>query len=286
MRRYSVIAILVLLYGLLTAPANAIVGGSADGDRHPNVGILLGVDLRSGGYIGLYSCSGTLVAPDRFLTNAHCLPGGLPFSEELAAQGLVVDELRISFATAFAPGRDLLGQVADIKPYITAKTWAANPDYSPTGPLTNEKLANDLAVVTLAKPARLVFPRAEPATLPPAGHLATTAKRDYRLVGYGQQIALPPLKDDRFFDATRRVASAKEESITESLVYLRGVPQSDSPDDSGVACQGDSGGAIFQGAYLVGVIAASDNDCHKFTVGPRLDGAIARDFLRSLHLSR
>lgn len=286
MRRNSVAAIVVLLALALAGPAYGIVGGAVDNDRHPNVGILLGVDLRPGGYIGLYSCSGTLVAPNKFLTNAHCLPGTLAEAEHFAGEGFAVDELRISFGSSFAQGEDLLGPVPDITPYITAKSWKANPGYSqaPDEPLTYESIANDLGVVTLSKPAAKVFPRAQPATLPPAGYLTKVVKRDYTLVGYGQGINFPPLKDDRYFDATRRFASAKEDWVTDTLVSLRGVPQSGSPEDGGSACQGDSGGAIFHDSYLAAVIAAADFQCHKVTLGPRLDGPLARDFLASQNL--
>ena len=271
---------------VLASPAHAIVGGAVDGDQHPNVGILVGVDLRPGGYIGLYSCSGTLVAPDKFLTNAHCLPGGLPFAEELVAEGFAVDELRISFAGSFAQGEDLLGPVPDVTPFITARSWVANPGYSsaPGRPDSYEAFANDLGVVTLSRPAAKVFEQARPATLAPAGYLSKVDKREYTLVGYGQGITFPPLKDDRFFDATRRMASSREDWATTTLIQLRGVPQSGSAEDSGTACSGDSGGAILHGPYLVGVIAGSDVACHKVSLGPLLDGPIARAFLSSLHL--
>ena len=282
-RRSLVATIGLLLVVAIASPALGIVGGAEDGDRHPNVGIVVGVDLRPGGYIGLYSCSSTLVAPDKVLTNAHCLPGSLPFADELAAEGLTVDELRISFRSSFAQGEDLLGPVVDVTPYITARSWTANPGYAPfaSDGATYDSITNDLGVVTLSKPAARVFPSARPATLPPAGYLSRVAKRDYTMVGYGQGITYPPLKDDRFFDGTRRFASAKEDWITDTVVRLRGVPQSGSPEDSGSSCQGDSGGAVFHDSYLAAVIAASDFQCHKDTYGPRLDGPIARGFLRS-----
>ena len=47
------------------APAVAVTGGEADGNGHPSVGLL----LYSGGD-GLYSCTGTLIAPTVVLTDA------------------------------------------------------------------------------------------------------------------------------------------------------------------------------------------------------------------------
>ena len=51
----------------IAAPALAVTGGDADGNAHPSVGML----LFSGGD-GLYSCTGTLIAPTLVVTAAHC----------------------------------------------------------------------------------------------------------------------------------------------------------------------------------------------------------------------
>jgi hypothetical protein len=287
MRRIFTAVLTAMLLVTAIGPASGIVGGTVDGEQHPNVGILELVDLRPGGYIGLGSCSGTLIAPDKFLTAAHCLPGTNFFEDDLAADGYVIDELRISFKSSFAWGNDLLGPVPDITPYIKAKSWVANPGFQPPEDrgITYEQIANDLGVVTLSKNASSVFPLAKPALLPPAGYLVEAPKRDYTLVGYGLGISYPPLKEDRFFDATRRYASSKEDWKTDTLLALRGVPQSGSPEESGVTCEGDSGGPIFHGRYLVAPISAGDFQCHKYSFGARLDGPIARGFLARLGLA-
>src|SRR5688500_11127456 len=56
---------------LAAGMASAITYGQPDGSRHPNVGALV-----AAGEEGEFLCgSGTLIAPDVFLTAAHCMVG-------------------------------------------------------------------------------------------------------------------------------------------------------------------------------------------------------------------
>ena len=60
--------LVALTAGLATAgPAAAITGGEADGNRHPNVGLILFYSPD-----GRFRCSATLVTPTVLLTAAHC----------------------------------------------------------------------------------------------------------------------------------------------------------------------------------------------------------------------
>ncbi|MGD2078410.1 MAG: trypsin-like serine protease, partial [Chloroflexota bacterium] len=69
LKRFFLAAIVLALLLALVPLAMAITFGEPDGDAHPNVGAMIihepdGVDY-------LY-CTGTLIAPDVFLTAAHC----------------------------------------------------------------------------------------------------------------------------------------------------------------------------------------------------------------------
>src|SRR5215813_233043 len=69
LRRPILLVAAVLAASLVAVgPAQAITNGQPD-DKHPNVGLMV-VDFGSGpeGW-----CTGTLIAPTRFLTAAHCI---------------------------------------------------------------------------------------------------------------------------------------------------------------------------------------------------------------------
>src|SRR5512145_233928 len=54
---------------LPAAPALAITDGGLDGNAHPYVGLMVAQDAKG---TPLWRCSGTLIAPDLFLTAGHC----------------------------------------------------------------------------------------------------------------------------------------------------------------------------------------------------------------------
>lgn len=64
----TTLAAALLLCLTVTASVLAITFGQPDGNRHPNVGALVGT-FQSGTFP---YCSGTLISPTVFLTAAHC----------------------------------------------------------------------------------------------------------------------------------------------------------------------------------------------------------------------
>ena len=72
---YRVLAGLVMATVAFIAaalPAAAITGGEPDGDRHPNVGLIVFYDPD-----GRFRCSATLISPTVLITAAHCTEGTL-----------------------------------------------------------------------------------------------------------------------------------------------------------------------------------------------------------------
>jgi hypothetical protein len=67
--RSLLIAALVAVTLLSVVPANAITGGSPDGNGHPNIGALV-ANFPFGSFP---ICSGTLISPTAFLTPGHCI---------------------------------------------------------------------------------------------------------------------------------------------------------------------------------------------------------------------
>jgi secreted trypsin-like serine protease len=62
------LATMALAILMAAGAASAITYGQPDGNKHPYVGALVGVD-EQGEFV---FCSGTLIAPKVFLTAAHC----------------------------------------------------------------------------------------------------------------------------------------------------------------------------------------------------------------------
>jgi hypothetical protein len=130
--------------------ASAITYGQPDGDRHPNVGALVGTfDGQQYPY-----CSGTLISPTVFLTAAHC---------DIGTQTVYV-----TFDSAYIS-----------KSRLYSGTFHADPLYN-----QSQNDPRDIAVVVLDKPIRGI----EPARLPTLGQFDNMAKdQKFTAVGYGGQ---------------------------------------------------------------------------------------------------
>jgi secreted trypsin-like serine protease len=160
--------LLVLAAALaVAAPASAITGGGPDGAGHPAVGLLL-ADAGPAGF--LPDCSGALIAPDVFVTAAHC------FSDTASNRVLVTFDTQASGASTLLPG-----------------TAFPDPAFN-----SDKQDLHDLAVVKLRAPVAGVTPLA----LPAAGVVDSPALRSAQVtnVGYGYF-------DRSFvFDGVRRVS--------------------------------------------------------------------------------
>ena len=88
--------LIVLAAALAVAgPAYAITGGTPDGQGHPAVGLLL-ADAGPAGFQP--DCSGALVAPDVFVTAAHCFIG------TASNHVLITFDTQASPSSKFVPG--------------------------------------------------------------------------------------------------------------------------------------------------------------------------------------
>lgn len=131
--------------------ALAITNGEPDGSRHPEVGALLATEAFPDGTWA--ECTGTLIAPNVFLTAAHC--------------DLGVARVEVTFASTFDRARSTT--------YWGA--WHADPAYN-----KSQSDPHDIAVVILDKAVRSITP----ARLPAANSLAgLSAGTQFTSVGYG-----------------------------------------------------------------------------------------------------
>ena len=265
-RRWGVTVVAALLVSVLPGDARAIIGGSDDGNDHPNVGLIVALD--SAGQLAEL-CTGTLVGPTVVLTAAHCVAKydlGLAdrffvtFNPRPLDDGRLLDD-----AIAGTPSRDPRFQFGGDEKAGSAAFY--------------DNTRYDVGVLVLDRPAGVT-----PALLPPNGMLdqyrTGTRNRSFTVVGYGVQRSGPPGQPDSYFiDYTRRTTTSPLMKLTDTLLYTQGVSK-DARGGGGI-CSGDSGGPIFSGATIVAVNSFANTNCQNADGGPRLDTDVTRSFLNN-----
>ena len=215
-------------------------------------------------------CTGTLIAPDVFLTASHCT---IFFEQDLAPAGYVA---YVSFANPI-PFGDLTSKSTKL---VTVTEVVTNPGYNQA-----QSDSGDIAVL-------LVDPRQTrgitPATLPTAGLLDTLAAQNglkgtvYTAVGYGLQNRVtgggPPFFQDQN-PVPRMYAFSSFDALNGGYLRLSMNPAT----GNGGTCFGDSGGPNFLNVdgvrTLVAITITGDAVCRATNVVYRLDTASARAFL-------
>jgi len=251
LKRYIYAAAAAAIASLVVAGgALAIINGGPDGSRHPEVGALLAQQAFSDGTWA--ECTGTLIAPQVFLTAEHC--------------DLGVNRVEVTFASSFdrATSTTYWG------------TWHGDPAYS-----KSQSNPHDIAVVVLDQPVLGI----QPAQLPRAGSLnGVSGNQQFTSVGYGaQSVTNGPGGKSFHYTDTRFVAVGTLNSAPGNGSWLR-ISQNASTGNGGT-CYGDSGGPNFLGAGAgeTNIVAATtitgDTACRSTNVDYRLDSPSARAFL-------
>src|SRR5215213_4722971 len=255
---------------LAAGMASAITFGQLDGNRHPNVGVtVFAFEQGAEDFCG----SGTLIAPDVFLTAAHCIQPNLQAGFEFRG---------VSFDNPYDPGTS---EVHPGTPHIHPDF--AGPSSAPNSFFGDGAHADDIAVVVLDDPVAGI----QPALLPRAGLLDQMAKdgtlngQRFTVVGYGDQERTHEPGSGtpvRPYDGARRYGVSSFSAL--SPAFLR-LSQNPSTGDSG-ACFGDSGGPNFLGAgpsetnIIVSIGGLKgDAQCQSMNSTLRLDTPSARAFL-------
>ncbi len=268
---FSVVGILLVASLVLVIPARlgAITYGFVDSaGSFANVGAFIVKSPATGNIYPI--CSGTLVAPDVFLTASHCTAY---FEASLAPRGYTA---WVSFDSPI-PFADLTTKRTRIIPVTQVVT---NPYYNQA-----QSDPGDIAVL-------LVDPQdtrgIAPAALPSASQLDVLAAQNglkgavFTVVGYGLQDRVVGGGVPYFQDVNpipRMYAFASFDALNDAWVRLS---QNAATGDGG-ACFGDSGGPNFLTIDGVRTLAAititGDAVCMATNVAYRLDTASARAFL-------
>lgn len=231
------------------APVRAITGGEADGDRHPNVGMLVFYEAD-----GRFRCSGTLVTTTVVLTAAHCTAGTVG-KTLVTFKNTIAEQPPSGIPVAGDPSTGYAGTEPwnDVTHYYG--TAYAHPDYSG---FTDPKNWNDVGVIVLDQPVDASV--ATPASIAPVGYLNAYAqpklnKTYFRLVGYGTEVRKPdsgPQKPTPMsYPLIRRTTEANGQKLTGQIVQMNGNPNN--VIAGGGTCFGDSGGPSFLNGELVTV---------------------------------
>jgi trypsin len=237
---------------VLAASVSAITYGTPDGNRHPNVGLL--VAKIGANYFAL--CSGTLVSETVFLTAGHCTDA--------------ITELKAETFVTFLPG-----PVFSLAALLPGTSYT-HPDFGKSFPNTA-----DIGVVVLNSPVSGITP----ALIPEAGFLDDLATRRglqdtyFTHVGYGVQSVRPrPMAD-----TVRYTGVSSLVNLTNAITDGFNLQTTANPGRgrSGI-CFGDSGGPAFytDTQYIAAIHSfVLNTNCKGSAVSYRTDSATALEFL-------
>jgi hypothetical protein len=203
---------------LLATPAEAVVRGKVTRDPNGTRGSVVQVESSRGEL-----CSGVVIAPDLVLTAAHCV------LERATYRITAVDR-------SFRP-RVIPAVAAAMHPAFVAGTT----------PRTQPGV--DLAILKLAQPLGRDFSPIDPRGAGRVGKGQPVALAGFGIVGEGQKGTARVLREARLVNlGTLQVANR---------VMVVADGQRGAQVTGAGACRGDSGGPIFAGGQLVGIVSWS-----------------------------
>jgi hypothetical protein len=275
-RTAAVLAASMLAVLGLASPAMAITGGEPDGNRHPNVGLILFYESD-----GRYRCSATLISPTVLITAAHCTAGTLG-KTLVTFDSVIAEQPPTPFPVAANPAAGYTSAEITGAGYISGTAYA-HPEYSDFTDLDNW---NDVGVIVLDSPVTGIAP----AKLAPVGYLdqyqqPVLNKTLFEAVGYGTEVRKPesgPQKPQPMsYPLIRRYTTGPGQKLTAQILQLNG--NINDTRGGGGTCFGDSGGPIFLNGYLVAVTSYGYTENCRYLGGyQRVEIPVVRDWVNSM----
>jgi hypothetical protein len=278
-RALAAAVVSVAMLFVMALPAAAITGGQPDGNRHPNVGLILFYDAT-----GRFRCSATLVSPTVLITAAHCTEGTLG-STLVTFDSVIAEQPPSPFPVAADPSVGYTPEEITAAGYLSGTAYT-HPDYSGFTDLANW---NDVGIIVLDEPVTGIAP----ATLAPTNYLDQFAqpllnKTIFEVVGYGTEVRKPesgPQKPQPMsYPLLRRYTTSPGQKLTPQILQLNGNPND--PHGGGGTCFGDSGGPVFLDGYLVAVTSYGYTlNCRYLGGYQRVDIPVVQNWLATFGLS-
>lgn len=287
--KLAVVGVVALLI-MTAAPVGAITYGEPDAGEHPYVGFMIFFDPNAPGW---FSCSGTLLDADTFLTAGHCTFG---IGTDGEAEG---DTGGNDVWVTFDPTEVLAGWPAradfpdEATLYAARSAWLnANPEYTKGIAVPSPNYDNfsgfptnhDVGVVQLDEDVVMgTYGQLAPLGTVEAMVLDPSQKNAALIetVGYGIQAIQPnPMDVESRFKSTSRIVSNRSQISRSGNLHTLNNPSA--VGGIGGSCFGDSGGPLFVNNTNLVVAVVSfgfSGTCHGADYSWRVDIASSQDFI-------
>ena len=295
MRKLLVPVVAVFALLMAATPGGAVTYGELDAGEHPYVGFAIFFVPSEPGW---FSCSGTLLDANTFLTAGHCVfdvgTNGAETPGEATSGG---NDIWVTFDdTDVLAGWPLRADIPDeAQLYAARSAWLNDPAHGFTKGIAihhpdyddfaSFPVTNDVGVVQLDHDVVM----ANYGELAPVGRVDTLAGSTGKgrntpvveTVGYGIQSVQPHPQDD----ATRYKSESRIVEVNGNQSSGGNLHTSNNPSDQGGrggSCFGDSGGPVFENNtddVLAVVSYGPSNTCHGADYSWRVDTESAHNFV-------
>ena len=284
----------VVMIVALAAPVGAITYGELDAGEHPYVGFMIFFDPNSPGW---FSCSGTLLDTDTFLTAGHCA-WGVGTNGAVGPSTSGGNDVWVTFddtdTLAGWPARADYPTEAAL--YAARSAWLNDPAHGYTkGIAIPHPDYDDFAAFPVNFDVGVVELNA-PVSLPAYGVLAplgtaetlvASAKNKngalVETVGYGTQSIQPkPLEVDTRYKSTSRIVELNGNASKGGNLHTLNNPSA--TGGRGGSCFGDSGGPVFVNNtnQVIAVVSwGNSGTCHGADYSWRVDNVDSYEFIGS-----